>query len=58
MLLRAGIITLVLKNPDGRTATTIEEKETLIRETLFPPASVAGVERVISSERAYQQITE
>jgi hypothetical protein len=48
----------VLKNPDGRTATTIEEKEALIREILFSPALVAEIERMISLERAHQQITE
>jgi hypothetical protein len=52
-LFRAETTTLVLKNSEGRTATTIEEKEALVRETLFPPALVAGIERVISSERAY-----
>jgi hypothetical protein len=43
----------VLKNSDKQTAITIKKKEILIRETLFPPASVAEVEKVISSERVY-----
>jgi hypothetical protein len=52
------MIILMLKNSDRQTATTIEEKEILIRKTLFLLASVAEVKRVISSERAHQQITE
>ena len=56
--LRAGTTILVLKNSDGQTATTIEEKETLIREILFSLALVVGVKRVISSRRAHQQIIE
>jgi hypothetical protein len=43
----------MLKNPDRRTAITIKKKETLVREILFPPALIAEVERVISSERVY-----
>jgi hypothetical protein len=48
----------MLKNPDEQTAITIEEKKILIKETLFPLASVAEMKRVISSERVHQQITE
>ena len=48
----------MLKNPDRRTATTIEEKKVLIRRILFSLALIAEIERLISSERAHQQITE
>ena len=47
------MIISVLKNFNKQTATTIEKKETLIKEILFSLTSVAEVERVISSERAY-----
>jgi hypothetical protein len=53
ILFKIGITISVLKNPDGQTATTIEEKKTLIRRILFSLALIAEAERLIPSERVY-----
>jgi hypothetical protein len=56
--LRANEATPVLKGPQGQIATTIEEKEVLIQEVLFPPAPEGGPDRLIQLGAMHQSVDE
>jgi hypothetical protein len=53
---RSNQATPTLRGPQGQEATTIEEKEALIRETAFPVAPEAGLAQLVQPGVMHQSV--
>ena len=54
---REAATTPVVKKPQGQIAVTVEEKEALFQEVIFPPPPNLGSGQPIPPGKAHEQVT-